>query len=240
MMADVKFVVVMSICIVLGVSCIGAGLLLSQKEAEVTLKTEEIVVMETQKSTLETQIVGLLSDKAALELQVTGLEDETSELNTEVTVLESEVSNLQTEVSGLETEVTENYNQGFSEGHEAGYAKGYVEGMDYITENGYYIRDPTYAEAIEFIASDLTDQHEYSDYYVCYDFTSDFNANAEDQGYRCGFVYMTFSSGAHAIACFSTVDEGIIYVEPQTDEIVAPKIGQIYNGDMVETLGIIW
>jgi hypothetical protein len=232
-MADVKFVVVMLICIVLGVSCIGAGLLLSQKEAEVTLKTEEIVVMETQKSTLETQIVGLLSDKAALELQVTGLEDETSELNTEVTVLESEVS-------GLETEVTENYNQGYSEGHEAGYAKGYVEGMDYVTENGYYIRDPTYAEAIEFIASDLTDQHEYSDYYVCYDFTSDFNANAEDQGYRCGFVYMTFSSGAHAIACFSTVDEGIIYVEPQTDEIVAPKIGQIYNGDMVETLGIIW
>jgi len=239
-MADAKFVVVMSICVVLGVCCIGAGMLLGQKEIEVALKSEEIVVMETQKSTLETQIAGLLSDKSSLELQVTGLKDETSELSGEVTVLESEVSNLQTEVSGLETQVTESYNQGYSEGHEAGYAEGYVEGMDFVTENGYYIRDPTYAEAVAFVAYDLTDKHEYSDDYVCYDFTSDFNENAEEQGYRCGFVYMTFSNGAHAIACFNTVDEGLIYIEPQTDEIVTPKIGQTYNGDIVEMLGIIW
>ncbi len=239
-MADLKFVVVMSICVVLGVCCIGAGMLLGQKEIEVALKSEEIVVMETQKSTLETQIEGLLSDKSSLELQVTGLVDETSGLNTEVSNLEFQVSNLETEVSGLEIEVTESYNQGYSDGHEAGYDEGYMEGMDYVTENGYYIRDPTYAEAVAFVDSDLTDQHKYSADYVCYDFTSDFNANAEEQGYRCGFVYMTFSDGAHAIACFNTVDEGLIYVEPQTDEVVSPKIGQVYNGDMVETLGIIW
>jgi len=238
--ADAKFVVVMSICILLALGCIGAGMLLGQKELEVALKAQEIVVMETQKSTLETKIAGLLSEKSTLELQVTGLEDETSELNSEVSDLESQVSNLQTEVSGLEIEVTESYDQGYSEGHEAGYDEGYLEGMDYVTENGYYLRDPTYAEAIAFIDSDLTEQHEYSEDYVCYDFTSDFNANAEEQGYRCGFVYMTFSDAAHAIACFDTVDEGIIYIEPQTDEIVILKVGQTYNGDVVESLGIIW
>ena len=239
-MVDAKFVVVMSICIALAVGCIGAGMLLGQKEIEVALKAEEIVVMETQKSTLETKIEGLLSEKSFLELEVSGLEDETSELSGEVIVLESEVSSLQTEVSDLETQVTQSYNQGYSEGHEAGYDEGYVEGMDYVTENGFYLREPKYAEAVEFIDSDLTDQHEYGDDYVCYDFTSDFNANAEEQGYRCGFVYMTFTSGAHAIACFNTVDEGLIYIEPQTDEIVSPKIGHIYNGDVVESLGIIW
>jgi len=239
-MVQGKVVALSLICLVLIVGCFGSVFLLNQKEAEVALKAEELVVMETEKSSLETKIAGLLSEKSTLELQVTGLEDETSELNGEVAVLESEVSNLQTEVSDLETEVIESYNQGYSEGHEAGYDEGYVEGMDYVTENGYYMRDPTYAEAVAFIDSDLTDQHEYGDDYVCYDFTSDFNANAEEQGYRCGFVYMTFTSGAHAIACFDTVDEGIIYIEPQTDEIVAPKIGQIYNGDTVESLGIIW
>ncbi|MCW4021761.1 MAG: hypothetical protein NWF02_01170 [Candidatus Bathyarchaeota archaeon] len=239
-MADAKFVVVMSICIVLAAGCIAAGMLLGQKEIELALKDEEIVVMETQKSTLETQIAGLLSEKSALELQVTGMEDEASELNDEVSVLESEVSNLQSQVSGLETDVTESYNQGYSEGYEAGHDEGYVEGMDYVTENGFYLRDPTYDEAVSFIDSDLTDENEYSDDYVCYDFTSDFNANAEEQGFRCGFVYMTFFDGAHAIACFNTVDEGIIYVEPQTDEIVDLEVGQIYNGDVVESLGIIW
>jgi len=239
-MVQGKVVALSLICLVLIVGCFGSVFLLNQKEAEVALKAEELVVMETEKSSLEIKIDELLSEKSMLELQVTGLEYETSELNGEVSVLESEVSNLRTEISGLETEVTESYNQGYSEGHEDGYNVGYVEGMDYVTENGYYLRDPTYAEAVAFIGSDITDQHEYSDDYVCYDFTSDFNANAEAQGYLCGFVYMTFVDGAHAIACFNTVDEGLIYIEPQTDEIVAPKIGQIYNGDMVEMLGIIW
>lgn len=239
-MAQTKVATLGLICVILVVGCAGSVFLLNQKEAEVALKSEELVVMETEKSSLETEIAGLLSEKSTLELQVTDFENETSELNSEVAALESQVSNLQTEVLDLETDVAENYDLGYSKGHDDGYGEGYTEGMDFVTENGYYVRDPTYAEVVAFIESDLTDQHEYSDSYVCYDFTSDFNENAEEQGYRCGFVYMTFSKGAHAIACFNTADKGLIYIEPQTDEIVTPEIGQIYNGDVVEMLGIIW
>jgi hypothetical protein len=47
-------------------------------------------------------------------------------------------------------------------------------------------------------------------------------------GYRFGFVYTEFWDSAHAIACFDTTDNGLIYVEPQTDEIVSVSVGQPY------------
>ena len=243
-MANAKVVVLSLICVILAVGCIGSVMLLTQKEVEVNLKAEELVEIENEKSTLETQLSGLLSDKSSLEVQVLGLESETTELSDDVSDLESQVSGLETEVTTLELEVIQNYDLGYSEGESEGYETGYGEGysvaIDYMTENGYSIRNPTYAEALAFISSDRTDRNVYTDDYVCYDFTADFNYNAEQQGYRCGFVYITFSESAHAIACFETIDNGLIYVEPQTDEVVTLQVGHVYNGDVVQSLGIIW
>jgi hypothetical protein len=61
-------------------------------------------------------------------------------------------------------------------------------------------------------------------------------------GYRCGFVYIEFGDSAHAIACFNTTDSGLIYVEPQTDEIVTIAIGQQYPhiNQVIVDIGIIW
>ncbi|WGM89116.1 MAG: hypothetical protein NUK63_09405 [Candidatus Bathyarchaeum tardum] len=244
MMADVKLVVIMSICIVLAIGCIGAGVMIHQKEAEVALKVEEIFEIKHEKSSLESQLSGLVMEKTSLEFQVSDLELQTTELNNDVFYLQSQVSSLEIEVSGLEVEVVQNYDLGYFEGqsagYETGYEEGYSEGLGYMAENGYSTRNPTYQEALLFISSDLTDRNLYTDGYVCYDFTADFNYNAEQQGYRCGFVYMTFSSGAHAIACFETTDRGLIYIEPQTDEIVNPAVGKMYNGEIIQSLGIIW
>lgn len=109
-----------------------------------------------------------------------------------------------------------------------------------MTENGVYLVDPTYDEALSFINSDNTDMSQYTQYYVCYDFTADFIGNALQAGYRCGFVYIEFSDSAHAIACFDTTDSGLIYVEPQTDEIVSVSVGQSYGGYTIADMGIIW
>ena len=55
-----------------------------------------------------------------------------------------------------------------------------------------------------------------------------------------GFVYLIFVDGAHAITCFNTIDHGLIYIEPQNDEVVTVGIGQQYSGYVITDLGIIW
>ena len=132
------------------------------------------------------------------------------------------------------------YAEGESEGYQLGYDEGYTQSVEDLTESGYYLRDPTYDEAIAFINSDKTDENEYTSDYVCYDFTADFNSNAFQMGYRCGFVYIELSDSAHAIACFNTTDSGLIYIEPQNDEIFTLAIGQSYLSDIIVDLGIIW
>ena len=113
--------------------------------------------------------------------------------------------------------------------------------MEFMTENGVYLVNPTDDEALAFINSDNTNLNLYMpEYYVCYDFTADFIENALQEGYRCGFVYIEFSDSAHAIACFDTTDSGLIFVEPQTDEIVSVAVGQQYNGYTIVDMGIIW
>lgn len=201
-------------------------------------------VLQNENALLEEQVVSLESEKRSLETQVSNLQYEITVSKNNAITIETQVSILQTEVNDLENEVIKNYNLGYSDGESDGYEKGYdegfIQGMQYLTENGYYLRDPTYAEAIEFINLDKTNQNDYTHDYVCYDFTADFSANAVQAGYRCGFVYLIFVDGAHAIACFNTIDQGLIYVEPQNDEVVTVEIGQQYAGYVITDLGIIW
>lgn len=201
-------------------------------------------ILKNENALLEEQVLSLQSEKVSLETHVSNIQYEISESNNKAITLEAQVSILQTEINDLEDEVIHNYNLGYTEGesdgYEQGYDEGFIQGMEYLTETGYYLRDPTYAEAIAFINLDKTDQNEYTQDYVCYDFTADFSANAVKAGYRCGFVYLIFVDGAHAITCFNTIDHGLIYIEPQNDEVVTVGIGQQYSGYVITDLGIIW
>ena len=219
----------------------------SEADALNNEKTElkvQVSSLQTETDTLEAQVSTLETEKATLETQVAGLQSETTTLNNEVSSLEAQVSSLQTKASDLEDEAAQSYilgyDEGESDGYQLGYNEGYVEGVEDVTENGWYLQDPTYAEAIAFINSDKTDENEYTDDYVCYDYTSYFDYNAADAGYRCGFVYIEYTDSAHAIACFNTTDRGIIYVEPQNDEIVTIAIGQPYLSHIIVDMGIIW
>ncbi|UCE15317.1 MAG: hypothetical protein JSV12_05395 [Candidatus Bathyarchaeota archaeon] len=91
------------------------------------------------------------------------------------------------------------------------------------------LRDPIYQEVIQFIESDQTDRNLYKEEeYVCSNFAKDFQDNAFKAGYRCGYVLAFTHDLAHALNCFNTTDHGLIFVEPQEDEIVKPTIGEPY------------
>jgi len=146
------------------------------------------------------------------------------------------------------------YNNGssalFDVGYNLGYDDGYIKGVIDGAGTGYNIRDPTYQEMLNFIALDRTDENEYSENYTCLHFTADLKNNAFQAGYRCGFVSVEFPDSAHAIVCFNTTDYGLIFIEPQFDDIVTLSIGQSYsdlNGyetpeydDTIITYTIIW
>lgn len=121
------------------------------------------------------------------------------------------------------------YDEGYVDGNLSGYEEGYIQGVIDGAGTGYNIRDPTYQEALQFIASDQTNKKQYNEEtYTCVNFAADFKNNAFKAEYRCGFVEIEFPDLSHAIVCFNTTDQGVIFIEPQDDEIVTLGIGQPY------------
>ncbi len=92
------------------------------------------------------------------------------------------------------------------------------------------IKDPTYEEAIQFLMSDQTNQNRYlEESYTCTDFATDFRENALKSGYECGYTVIRFPDlSSHALNCFNTTDNGLIFIEPQTDEVVEIHVGIQY------------
>lgn len=216
-------------------------------QSEATSLLNDVTALGAQVSSLQTEAVALENEKSLLETQVSILQANVSSLQSVIVSLESrtqsletQISSFRTDIAALETEVTASFNIGYSDG----YDDGYLQGIEDSTTDGWYLSDPTYAEAIYFVNADTTDENDYSETYTCYSFTADFKGNALEMGYRCGFAYIEFYGSAHAIVCFDTTDGGLIYIEPQTDEIVTLTVGQIYDNQaswgLITFFGIIW
>lgn len=113
--------------------------------------------------------------------------------------------------------------------YKGGYEKGYTQGIADGAGRSYSVRDPTYQEAMQFVASDQTDKNTYNETtYTCYDYSADFKNNAFKARFRCAYVYVQLREGAHAIVAFNTTNHGIVFIEPQDDEIVTLTVGQPY------------
>jgi hypothetical protein len=95
----------------------------------------------------------------------------------------------------------------------------------------------------DFIARDRTNENTYTNTYTCVDFAADVIKNAEAENIRCAYVYLEFPSGAHSIVAFNTIDKGLIFIEPQSDEEVSVSVGSPYDyrpwGDITKIV-IIW
>jgi hypothetical protein len=130
--------------------------------------------------------------------------------------------------SGKSTGYNDGYSKGTSDGFGSGYSVGYVNGSKDGAGTGYNIRDPTYTEMLNFIAVDQTDKNTYNLTYDCHDFTRDVLENAFILGLKGGYVYIEFAESAHAIVCFDTVDKGLVFVEPQSDDLMSVAVGIHY------------
>jgi hypothetical protein len=137
--------------------------------------------------------------------------------------------------SGLATGTQAGYQDGYSKGETAGYEVGLTDGFGH----GYTIKDPTWAEVVDFLARDKTDEKPYNlDIYVCSHFTKDVCNNAEAAGIRCAAVELRFVSGqGHVIVAFNTIDRGLVYFEPQSDEQALPAIGKRYYTTIIPEPG---
>ena len=138
----------------------------------------------------------------------------------------------------------EGYEEGYLSGEQSGYGKGYTAGKDdgytegYSTinedffEHGYTLRDPTYQEVIAFLKDDKTDENAFIEgtygFYVCSHFARDVNNNAQEQGIRCALIELRYPDSGHSIIAFDTIDEGLVYFDPQSDERVRPEVGKNY------------
>lgn len=137
---------------------------------------------------------------------------------------------------------------GYNRGYEAGYEIGCEEGAG----SGYTLRNPTYGEMMRFLADDRTDSREYVEgEYVCSDFAAAVNNNAEAEGFHAAIVLIDFpGERSHAVVAFDTVDKGLIFIEPQFDEVVEVSLGISYsqaNGyqepdydDTIDRVVIVW
>lgn len=90
-----------------------------------------------------------------------------------------------------------------------------------------------------FLLTDKTDRNDYTASYQCADFCADVINNANDAGLKCGLVLLFYDEGQHSIVVFQ-IDKGLVYVEPQTDEVIEIKVGDIYPDKLVTKILVIW
>lgn len=103
------------------------------------------------------------------------------------------------------------------------------------------LKNPTFQELRTFILRDSTDRNEFIlNQYECRHFATEVNNNAEAEGLRCAFVLLCYDRGQHAVIAFDTTATGLVYIEPQTDARIHPKVGGQYQGREIKEILIAW
>ena len=135
-------------------------------------------------------------------------------------------------------------------GQEKAFSDGYRQGVIDGAGRSYNLRDPSYQETLDFIKIDKTNEHPYvQDNYTYWQFSTDLINNALAAQYRAGFVYIALIGGAHAVVAFNTTDRGLVFIEPQDDQVVTLTIGTHYfdrsrftvdYDDTIQSYQIIW
>jgi hypothetical protein len=113
---------------------------------------------------------------------------------------------------------------------------------------GYTLKNPSFSELEDFLVEDDTDERNYTDDFVCVQFTAMLISNALMAGWNCAVVevlfyyyFLPFVGGGHAMVAFNTTDQGIVFIEPQSDNMMpALKKGDTYFDQQVLDTKIIW
>ncbi len=74
--------------------------------------------------------------------------------------------------------------------------------------------DPTWAELLDFLRDDKTDENIYvPGEYVCSHFAVDVHNNAERAGIRAAYVVVELPGSSHALNAFKTTDRGLVFID---------------------------
>jgi len=91
------------------------------------------------------------------------------------------------------------------------------------------LSNPSYQEALDFVSRDETDERPYNREWACAAFAKDFKNSANKAGWICGYVVVYFPDGrSHALNAFNATDRGLVFFEPQSDEVVLLNEGEPY------------
>lgn len=128
----------------------------------------------------------------------------------------------------------------YSNGYLSGKSTGYKVGQDSILSE--MPKDVSYAEVVEFVAKDKTNEHEYDKVvFNCEDFSRIVRENANKAGIRCGYVELTLIGGSHAVNVFNVTNGYSVYLEAQNDVLMPSVYGEIGVGknyiDALNTMG---
>jgi len=100
--------------------------------------------------------------------------------------------------------------------------------------------DQTFERVTQFVEDDPTDKEVYQEGMNCVDFAVSVVREAHWKGVGSDIVKLTYDDySAHAVLCFPTVDEGLVFVDPQTDKIIYPERGKVYNGKRIVDMHIL-
>jgi hypothetical protein len=93
---------------------------------------------------------------------------------------------------------------------------------------------PSYQELRDFLRQDDPNKPYVIGEWECHDMSFELNKRAEDAGIRCALVlfHTTYAPRPdwqwHYVNAFKTKDQGIVYIEPATDQKVQVEIGLNY------------
>lgn len=148
--------------------------------------------------------------------------------------------------SGNNTGYATGYGKGSFVAYEKGYVSGYDNGKEFVTTHlDQYVAVPKavkYAEVVAFLKEDKTSDNKFTDDFNCLSFANSLNEGAIKNNIKSGVVSMDLYDTAkskligHAINCFETVDQGIVYFDPQTD---GQRYG-VYVGGTYTLQGVVY
>lgn len=89
-------------------------------------------------------------------------------------------------------------------------------------------------ELTDMLIEDDTSEQEYREGYNCIDYAWEVMRALQWQGVDSSIIALTYEDGSrHAILVVPTGDKGWQFIDPQSDEVVNPKIGSYYNGKKI-------
>ena len=192
---------------------------LDMSRAELDATQTQLASTRTELKTTEEELVAVNTELESTNARLSTIGVELQATKNDLQSTETELASVLDNLDTAQAELDEK---------ETALAELQVNYEGLIAGHGYTIKDPTYTEMMRFIADDDTDKAEYiEDEYECTGFATDLCNRAEEKGIRCAYVSIRFPDGrGHAIVAFNIIDKGLVYVEPQYDDLVEIEIGK--------------